>query len=390
MHDATIDMRDTTKHLDTVSTEMRGTMDKVVDTSTEMKTIMTTKMDAVVKVSDKLLESTTELKDTSVKKMDQLSASMGELYDASRQGGSLTARREGLKALLAARQLDKKVAEAGKYFDSFEFQLFSGLAQDLTEEKRLSLYRDATAEFMRDVKEFDDESVSADPFAVPGVSSDNYEKSNRISSFNALAVTAHILNRKQEEFVAKNPGQKTVSMLSLLKSSIEMEKSINEGSVSYSQIPEYAKNVLASRETAVKLIQSRHQFLSLIVLTMVSDLKTPAKSWWDFSNYPTIKGAKMMIWGWAPSLEKLNLVQLKELSQYLDFIIDAQDFLNKNEIQPEVEPKLQRMYSNMKLESTVETKVSSVSAAMSTEKQNVMKKFQLLKSRNQKMEENQE
>lgn len=351
MHDATVDMRDTTKELNKGTGELKDTTTQLLRQTLDMKETTTHLADISGQMNGKM--------DDMSKKTSVVSQLTGELYDASRQGVTLDLRRSALKALLEAQSSGKKIAEAAQYFMSFEYQFWTGFGQDETEEKRQVLVDDAVSEFFKSVKEFNvGPSTEINPLAQTSLSNGGgsvaLDDDNRVASFNAIAAALHRVNRKQEEMHHKNPKVEVLSMLSLIERGLKAEVELNSGAKTLDTLPPSIKEVLNNKSLAVKLLQARHNFIAAIFLAEVSPVGAQAPT-----NTLAPKWATKMLlylWstqmGWKANLDRFNVSQLKQFNQYLSAVLATRASLKTLGIEPHVDSKIQKLFQTMNEETT--------------------------------------
>lgn len=271
------------------------------------------------------------------KKTNQLSEDSCELYDALRQGNTLTIRRDSINNLLnGTRQEAAKISEAGPYFMAFEFQLWSDRCQDNSETKRDKLMAVAAQEFLRQVQEFyADNDLSPDPSATSDGS--GFTNKNLHAIINALAATLHELNPKQEMRKAANPDFKTYSMLDILENGLAAKADLNSGKMRHGTEPEYVKEVLMQEKYAVALLQARYNMAVAIVIDGISHIRD------GFFNQ-----VMMFLKPWDANLKSQNLVQITEYQKYVNGANEVHDFLLKIGEKPELNKMFKKVLENMR------------------------------------------
>lgn len=324
MHDATLEMNDTTKQLAKTSDDMKATTQSVNDVSTQMNKKMD-KMTTTTETMAAVTERVGQVTETVGQATQEVKAATHELYDAARQGDSLALRRAAIKELISAHSAGMKVAQAGEYFMSLEFQLWNNQGQDAVPGKREALTKDAVAEFFKILREFD----SGSEFSSARAKSDGVDlisNDNKDAGFNALAAALHRVNRKQEEMHAKNPDVPVISMLSLIQDALVKEKDLREGRIAYGDLSPTQNEILLNRDAAIRLLQARHNFIGMIFLGEVSPILQG-----------TIAAGKAYYLGWSFELDKYSEVQLREYTRYLRAIQSTQKFLSSIGIKPVVD-----------------------------------------------------
>lgn len=346
MHDSTVEMNKTTKELRDTTVEMKQKTEKLQENTGEMKTVTTGMSDKITEMGQttKEMAGTTKEMQATTQELNQVT---GELYDASRQGAALEIRRKSLEMLYSAESNGKKIAEAGKYFMSFEFQLWTGFGQDETAEKRDQLLTDAASEFFKDLKEFTVEKAPwFNPFAKPNGKGNIHDRVNKEASFNAIAAAMHRVNRKQEEMHAKNPNVKVLSMYDVILESLRLEKDLNEGRMNSASLKGYQREVLNNKDVAINLLQARHNFIGTIFLNEVLPQEGVGASVRNGLNYYLHFGKK---WTLDLTQSKYNLPKLQQLAQYLMGLLNTRQALRDLGVEPQVDSTLAAFIAGLTL-----------------------------------------
>ncbi len=318
MHDSTARLEDNTKKMGETTAEMNETTKKMAEITGAMKEI-TAGMSIV----------TSEMNGRT-KKMSDVT---GELYDAAKLGDSSIQRREALRELWRAHSSGRKIIEATKYFISFEYQLYSGMGQDESEEKKSHLIHQATLEFFKDVNEFLTSEVDAKPLdqAYEGT------EENKEACLNAIAVALHQTNRKQDEYIIKNKlkEEDKLSMYKIIVSALTKKAAINKGEIQLNGIPEYEREVLIHESAAIKLLQARHNFMAAVVLSEISEIKKGK-----------IVAGLMLLTKWNVESEKINLAQSEQYLKMINSALGVQNLLKQLGHTPKVNSMMSRMFRN--------------------------------------------
>jgi hypothetical protein len=286
---------------------------------------------------DDMHKSTVEMEKTTgkvEKHSESIDNQTGELYDALRQGDSLQSRRMALENLIKAKDPLRKLSEAAKYFMAFEFQIWSGIGQDSTDEKRMALATLAAREFLKDLQQFIPEgNLTPRPFAGQILAS---EDTNLVNCLNALSATMHFMNPKQETLLKQKKDLKPLTIYSMIEESLLAKTEIESGRKRPSDYPGYVSEVLFSDKESVYLIQARYNYLPTLVIGKTTD-----------ALYSKITGARMMMANWNLDLSKLNVVQLSELNSFLLGSQNAKKLLEQLGEKPVMDSMLGRMLKNM-------------------------------------------
>ncbi len=338
MHDSTGEMNETTKKMNSTTEGMHSTMQGMEKTTEGMDGKMKG-MNETMGGMDKKMGDMNETMGGMNTIMQDMSEQTNELYDAAKLGDSSMQRRAALEALARATASGRKITEATKYFISFEYQLYSGIGQDKSEEKRKHLLYEATLEFFKDVTEF----LTKEDVPQPLTQAEKGGDDNKEASFNALAVSLHKMNRKQEEYLKKNKlkEEDSLSMYKIILSALAKKKAINGGQSKLDEIDDYEREVLNNEEVAVKLIQARNNFTAAILLGGISDIQKGTVVLGQ-----NAKAGAMYIGKWDVNLEKINKVQSETAGKYIASILGAHKFLKEIGIEPVYNPTLLKILKN--------------------------------------------
>lgn len=370
MHDATVDMN--------------GKMDKLLNaTTTKMDQLLQTtsgKMDMLQKTTGSKMDM---LHETTRKKMEEMAAlttevlkRSDELSDLSKHGATTEGRNNRLKEILTDVTAENKVVHAAIYFKSFEYQFWEGIGPDISLEKRQVLIDEAASEFFRAIAEFNNNSSKVDPFAIAG-SPVLWDYGNREVVFNALALTMHMLDRKQVEMLQKFPEVKPVTMLSIIEEALQAEININSGKLRIEEVSEATQMVLSNKPIALKLLQARHNFALVCFINSASKLATAQDS--RFGQITTALGlgfiskgyelgkmggagllGKILGGEWLLNIDKFNLVQIVDFQKSLEIAKSTRMLLKKMNQGVQINENLSKVMNNMKIQTTGTGDVRSV------------------------------
>lgn len=285
------------------------------------------------KTTTKMNENTVQMKsqtDSLAKLTRELKAMNDELYDALRQGNSLQLRREAYKALLAAPDMTKKISEAGKYFMSFEIQLWNEFGQDQALEKRDLLKQQAAQEFFLEIEELAPKDGSVNPTVKPDAVDINSE-ANRSASFNAMAATLHKMNRKQDRAVKAIPTAKPVNMYSIMEEALLLPRD-------QVQTDAAAREVLAHEKKAIQLLQARYNIFPTIFIDAVSGIG--AKN--------ILQQGSMVYLGWEFNADSVSPTSMDYLiNEVLVHAVSAKNLLIKLGHKPKMDDKVSKLLHGM-------------------------------------------
>jgi hypothetical protein len=332
MHDSTGEMNVTTTEMNENLGEMKETTGKMSGTTSEMNT----KMGQMAETTDQMAKTT-----------NAMNATTCEMYTALRQGDSLSARRNGMKAIEDAEIGAPKISEAGKYFMSFEFQIWSNLCKD-NKKVRLQLAAEAAKEFMRDVQQFIAAGqTEAMPFANPKLH--GKERANREQSLNAIAAAMHLANPKQEELMKKDD---LITMWDMIKKSLIAAQQIASGKATISDFPEYVHQILIYEGVAKLLAQVRYNYLGAMMLSRATKIREGVLPY-----------AKMRYLGWTLDVSTYGTVEVSEFAVYLNGGNLAYEAMVKAGLTPKLNNTLKEILENMSISNQLKAAVNAPSNA---------------------------
>lgn len=288
---------------------------------------------------DEMHDSTVEMNRTT-KDMNHstnsLETAIDELYNALRQGDSLSARRSALDNLVKASDPARKLSEAAKYFMAFEYQLWSDQGQDKGEEKRLELATLAAREFFKDIQQFiPGGEMSPKPFIGQIIPT---EKSNLVNSFNALSVAAHYMNPKQEIYLKEKKEMGSLTMNKMIEESLLAKPKIESGEKHLNEYPGYVAEVLANEPIAIYFLEARYNYLATLFLGRSTNIA-----------HNKLAGAKIITMNWELDLSGFNFAQIDEMNKLLAGALKTKSVLKQIGIKARTDVLLVRMYKNMNL-----------------------------------------
>lgn len=306
----------------------------------------------VKKNLDEMHGATVEMNNTT-KTMNQntteLQTATGELYDALRQGDSLTSRRSALENLVKAKDPARKLSEAAKYFMAFEFQFWTQTGQDSGPHRREEMATDAAREFFKDVQQFiPGMELKPRPLAGQILST---EKSNLINCLNSLAVTMHLLNPKQEVRLKGDKSMQPLSMNKIIEESLLAKRSIESGEKTLSDFPGYVLEVLANEPIAFYLLEARYNYLISIFLGKSTNIA-----------HSKMAAARFILKDWSLDLSTFNLAQTEEMTKFLSGALKTKNLLLKLGVSPRTDALVARLLRNMKVISTKKATIAAKSA----------------------------
>lgn len=292
-------------------------------------------MDGMAQNTEKLKSETQQVRQTS-----------DELYDALRQGTAVQLRTQLFKTLLEAESTGRKIAAAVHYLMSFEYQLYTGFANDLDPAKREHFLGEATQEFFMSLKDVYLNTDQVDPLAQ-GSAQDIYGLANKDATFNAISLGLHMLNRKQTENLKGLPQESSVSMLTMIEDSLKFEKPLNNNQLQYEQLPVFARHVLNNKKMAIKLLQARQSMAKAVFLAEASPLLEGTSQFSKIYQFGTMNTI-----GWDLKMNDLTEAQVNSFLELLSFMHHSQRVLVGLGIQPQANRWVERMLRKMNIVSS--------------------------------------
>lgn len=253
MKDNTAEMNRTTKTLLDKTGEMKDGLDKMSKTSDEMN------------VSTKDLRSLT--REELVERLEAMNGTTGALFEAMRQGDTSALRRASMNELLKEPSLQGRVAEAGLYLMSFEYQVLGSIKPDLDPHHREVLYQQALLEFFLKLDKLAPRGGDVRPDAKP--TDDPSDEENRASAYNALAFSLHKTNRQQ---IADPTYGRPMSMYDLIMTALRLKPEIDAGRITLPAGPHFIKEVLARPAQVEQLLQTRYNMFAYGFLGLTTNM----------------------------------------------------------------------------------------------------------------------
>lgn len=270
------------------------------------------------------------------KTSDDLKETTCEMFEALKQGDTLARRQESFQAVLNAKQNARKASEAVKYFLAFEFQIWAGGACD-TEDARIRSATSAAREFMRDVQDLVHRPLQPRPLIK--ILDNESSADNEARSLNALALTMHMLNPRQEELRRQKPDIKELSMLTMIQEALTARESIEAGTKKLEEFPGYVAEILSYPDIARHLIQVRYNYMMTVPLRRLANLDAAS----------AIEQGKMLTRHWTVDFKPLDTRELQDIIRYYNGAIRMYDFLKTIGVEPLVDATVRDFYRQMQL-----------------------------------------
>ncbi len=312
MHDSTLSMGKTTESM---NEQMLATNQSISEQ---------------VEISRRLEKGTQELAHMT----EDLMKTSRAMYQDMRQGSSLTIRSERILEMERSTSLPAKIAEAGKYFMSFEFQLFKSFGAD--DVARIEdLKEQAIQEFFLLLSSYATDLDKLDP------SSSNAQMQNLF----ALAAAMHQIN-PNEARMAKEKGLSVPTVLSILEESLMKKAQIERGELEATRAE---SQVLLNEPLAIYMLRLRTNFLSVMALDKLTGIGE--------ANF--FAQARMLFFRFDTDLKSYNLTQLTEYSHWLGESVRVREELKSLSIDPKIDSNVLKLWGNMDL---IQSRIDATSA----------------------------
>lgn len=231
-------------------------------------------------------------------------------------------------------KLGAKIAAAAVYFQSFEFQLWTG--DDKTREV---LFLDAANEFTKRISDIYEE------LNLKKMSPTNEGKKFRNDqAFYAIALTMHMNHHYQEELVDLKANAKAISFFDIMKSALK--KDYNAQAMSQHE------EVLVSginKEIMIELIKARVDIYSALALKNLTDKRNVTFRQKFKAIIFKLTGGKYGSIELPEVFAKSNAPTKKQTILYLDAATKAKNFLDNIGVEKDLEESLRSAYSKISL-----------------------------------------
>jgi len=319
--------------------EQMGTMtqntEDMKQSTGDMKDDTAALKDKMGKMAESLQQVTDDMKNVN-QSVANVDSKVEELGGDGRQAVGAGIRDAAWKAMKESEFIERKLAQAGIYFSSFEFQIWKGTGLD-TPERRDSLRFDAASEFLRSVSG----SCLKHQYSL-----DVLSKNTSMNDLFALSALLHFINPNQDIYGKKN-GFKVESMLEIIQNGMRKKKLLSEGKITFQEITKADQEVQVWWDTAEYLIRLRASYLAAITTFKLARLEE-ARSGLD----EKARQARLMLGAWTPALDYYSSLPgaVKEVTIYLRESTHARKFLREMNIDPKTDPKLKLAIKNLNLE----------------------------------------
>ena len=332
-------------------TEMLGNVGDMDLRTEEMNDSMSAMIDAMDRMRDTMSEMNKTMEDMS-QTMDDMSSQMGQmnreldkLGTDGRQGVSLGIRTQAWDRLVDSPDVDAKLAAAGAYHMSFEFQTWKGSGLD-TIDRRQDLFYDGIAEYYRNIYGYADRN---------NWSLNVISKSNEMNVLFALAGTLEKVNTNQRLFLTE--GQREASFLTLFKDAVESYSFTRDPSYDLELLPQYLEEAAEFKQLTVYMLNLRHNILTGLVVAKLARMDKSTNRVSELAR----QGRTLL--SWRPNLDEYsqNPGILKRIMFYIEQANQTRSFLCRHEekgerantdtVQMRVGPMLKTALNKMKVDS---------------------------------------
>ena len=309
MHDSTVGIGKTTEQM---NQQMQQTNAKIAEQ---------------VEISQRLEKSTQAL----AKMTDDLMKTSRAMYQDMRQGNSLTIRSERIQEMERVTTMPAKIAEAGKYMMSFEFQLHKSFGND--DNSRMDdLKEQALQEIFYQVGAYATDLEKLDPSTSDAP----------LQNLFALAVTLHEVN-PNEYRLAKENGQSAVSPLKLLEEALNTRLAVERGE---QETKRWYHPVFVNEGYAIYLLRLRANMIAAMALDKLTGI----------TQLSFLTKSRMALFDYDQDLKKFNVTQLNEYTRWLNESVRVQEVLRNLGQETKMDSNLIKVWGHMKL---VKTRIDS-------------------------------
>lgn len=367
MEKNTEEMNRTTRDMKTVTESMhQKTSDMSADThamrrATEDMVFKTGEMNSTTKDMAKstsaMHESTDELKRTS----SALDRQTGDLYQDNRQGLSLELRLHIFEQMSKANKQFAKIKYANFYLKSLEFQLWKDSERD--NPQRLDELR---LEAVQEVIQSIDELAPAGKRSFSPLS-----KQNNMQNLYALSAALHVVNSEARlpQMTAISAGENAPSdalhekedhaptgVLQLFYEALAAKTRVEAGDISYQDLRPYQASVLKFEEIATYILRVRMNFMTALTIKQLAA--------GDGDELQPLQEMAMWLRPWTTRVESRNTVQLRYYGWVLGEALATRDTLHGLGIEAPLDPRLQKVIHNLRVERSQDKASSERKAAL--------------------------
>ena len=315
---------------------------------------------------DDMHDATLDLREHTIKLgtvTQDLKGLTAETYDTIKQA-SVAERRNAFKGVVDARDPVSKLSEAVTYFMAFDMQLWSGLGED-NEERRLISESLAVQEFLRNVQSLiKPGQVNALPLAGWTIGFWQEDEINRQASLNAMSVAMFKNHPKQELMLRTHPEMKLVTMYSLIQDALRANVLIERGEKKITDYPDYVKQVLLFEPVARLLVQARYNYFGAMFLGQATPIRngdlsqiSPHLSLPHWLNWTA---AKYRYGTWSLDLETFNESTISEFGDFLFGGMRAYTFMGSIGMVPKLDNELAHLLKNMVIDPKSKAKIDAI------------------------------
>lgn len=331
-------------------------MRESTDSMRETTEGMTTSIEQMNQVTTEMKDELGEVADN----MEKLDSQVGEVTADARQAAAAMIRSDAFARITENSSVEKKFAEAGKYYMAFEFQLWKEESMYEREARLGFLYLDAIREYFRTIHK---QIVKANYNLSPN------SNSNEMFVLYALAAIGHVNNTNLDIYEIKGNSQKAPSIsrkkcltddgsvsgrldsiVDLIEESLCYGREVNQGKIAFEDLPAFAKEVLIWQEDAIYLARLRVNYISGIVTYKLAQIEQSESERGGFGD--EMRKITMLLKEWHPHMDvfKGSPAKLAELNEFLTEVYRERDFLINTGIELNLDGLLVKALRNMSLD----------------------------------------
>jgi hypothetical protein len=260
------------------------------------------------------------------------------LYEALRQGNSVTIREQALDTMNQSKTQEKKILYAGIYMMAFEFQVWSNTGDD-DEARRESLFQDLFIQLDKDLRNYmSSDKPSLDPTST----------NNNMMNLYAMAATLHMINPLQQQLVDNDPKIQLYSALTLIEDALQDNADLNNGKVQWTDLKPYQQEALSNLSDLQYILQLRANFIPALVISKFTSL--------EYANFLSKLGT--LTFGFSADLTDIPLGSLYYYVSYMQEANANREFLQSVGSSADYNCRLTLLYKGMKLPELSEVTVA--------------------------------
>jgi hypothetical protein len=266
---------------------------------------------------------------------DEMNKRTAQLMRDQRQGISHQVRSDALKDVATDGAIELKFKAAAVYFQGFEFQIWENILDD-DEALRQSLLTVAAEEFLLSFRGvIDGKRKSPDPLSTD----------DKMKSLLAFGATVEQVNQIQVD-ASRKPGSgfPIISMHDILANGLRAKAQMDASPGAY--FPSYVYKVLLYEDEATYVFQLRANIMLGMVIDKISDASQMTLT----QKLGMLFNALGWSSSWTAKFSKINSVEIREITRYLDEVRKSIELLKELRSGPDTNDKIETLLKRVKIE----------------------------------------